>query len=80
MAAKDLCDYLRGQLPNLKSIGSEVGAMANLTVNLYSWYEKRGAVPSGIQIDTQLQQECPDVQTEVLKTAGIESFATLSPN
>ena len=35
--AKALCEYLSGQLPKLKAIGSEVGAMANLTGNLYSW-------------------------------------------
>ncbi|ONI92839.1 hypothetical protein ALI22I_01580 [Saccharothrix sp. ALI-22-I] len=77
MPGADVCEYLRGQIPTLEGIGSEVGAMANLTVNLYSWYEKQGAVPDGAQIDKQVQQECPDVAAQVYKLAGIKSFATL---
>ncbi|GAA0899313.1 hypothetical protein [Virgisporangium aurantiacum] len=77
VSAEDLCGYLRGQLPTLRAIGSTVGAMANLTVNLYSWYEKRGAVPTGSEIDRQTQQECPDTRAEVLTLAGMDSFATL---
>ncbi len=73
----DVCEYLRGQLPTLEGIGSEVGAMANLTTNLYSWYEKQGAVPDGAQIDKQVAEECPDVATRVYQLAGIKSFATL---
>lgn len=76
-SAAELCDYLRGRLPELRGIGSEVGAMANLTVNLFTWYEQRGAIPNGSEIDQQTMSECPDVRTEVLEVAGIESFATL---
>ena len=47
VSGADLCEYLAGQLPQLREIGSEVGAMANVTVNLYSWYEGQGAVPDG---------------------------------
>ncbi|MEH1026366.1 hypothetical protein V6W11_01285 [Micromonospora profundi] len=75
--AKEVCAYLEGQLPTLKGIGSETGVMANLTVNLYSWYEKQGPVPSGRQIDDQTRQECPATRTEVLKLAGMESFERL---
>jgi hypothetical protein len=77
VSGAELCGYLQGRLPELKAIGSEVGAMANLTVNLYSWYEKRGAVPTGTEIDEQTTATCPDVRAEILKVAGIESFATL---
>lgn len=78
MSSAELCGYLQGRLPELKAIGSEVGAMANLTVNLYSWYEKRGAaVPTGTEIDEQMAATCPDVRAEIFKVAGIESFATL---
>jgi hypothetical protein len=73
----DVCQYLRGQIPTLEGIGSEVGAMANLTTNLYSWYEKQGAVPNGSQIDEQVGQECPDVAAQVYQLAGITSFASL---
>lgn len=75
--AAALCAYLTGELPALQAIGSEVGAMANLAGNLFAWYDEQGAVPNGTEIDEQTLQECPDVRTEVLATAGIESFATL---
>lgn len=77
VSAKEVCAYLDGQLPTLKGIGSETGAMANLTVNLYSWYEKQGPVPNGRQIDDQTRQECPAIRTEVLELAGMESFERL---
>ncbi|MEU7587155.1 hypothetical protein AB0A95_12725 [Micromonospora sp. NPDC049230] len=77
VSAKAVCAYLDGQLPTLKGIGSETGVMANLTVNLYSWYEKQGPVPTGRQIDDQTRQECPTTRTEVLKLAGMESFERL---
>jgi hypothetical protein len=77
VSAKTLCEYLSGQLPKLKAIGSEVGAMANLTGNLYSWYDGQGAVPDGNQMDEQTLKECPDVRTEVLKTAGVKTFMEL---
>ncbi|MBG6068533.1 hypothetical protein [Micromonospora ureilytica] len=77
LSAKEVCAYLKGQVPTLKGIGSETGAMANLTVNLYSWYEKQGPVPNGREIDDQTRKECPATRTEVLKLAGMESFERL---
>ncbi|WNV87104.1 hypothetical protein [Umezawaea sp. Da 62-37] len=77
VSGADVCGYLRGQIPTLAGIGSEVGAMANLTTNLYSWYEKQGVVPDGAQIDKQVQQECPDVAAQVYELAGITGFASL---
>ncbi|MGC5305808.1 hypothetical protein [Micromonospora zamorensis] len=77
VSAKEVCAYLDSQLPTLKGIGSETGVMANLTVNLYSWYEKQGPVPTGRQIDDQTRQGCPATRTEVLKLAGMESFERL---
>jgi hypothetical protein len=77
VSAKALCDYLRGQIPTLEGIGSKIGAMANLTVNLSTWYDKQGAIPNGGELDEQTQSQCPDVRTEVLELAGIQSFAAL---
>jgi hypothetical protein len=77
VSGADVCEYLRGQVPTLEGIGSEVGAMANLTVNLYSWYEKQGAVPDGARIDEQVAKECPDVAAKVYELAGIKGFASL---
>ncbi|HEX6344453.1 hypothetical protein [Umezawaea sp.] len=72
----DVCGYLRGRTPALRGTGSEVGATANLTTNLHSWYEERGAAPGGAVIDRQLAQECPDVATRVHELAGTTGFAT----
>ena len=77
VSAAALCEYLTGELPDLRAIGSEVGAMANLTVNLFTWYDEQGAVPKGTEIDALTQEECPEVGTEVLSLAGVESFAML---
>ncbi|QTE30930.1 hypothetical protein [Pengzhenrongella sicca] len=77
VSAAALCEYLTGELPDLRAIGSEVGVMANLTVNLYTWYESQGAVPSGTELDEMTQAECPDVGAEALTLAGLESFTAL---
>lgn len=77
VSAEKVCEYLRGKLPELKAIGSTVGAGSNLAVNLFDWYDKQGAVPEGALIDQQTKAQCPEVRTQVLKVAGFESFATL---
>ena len=77
VSAAALCEYLTGQLPALREIGSEVGAMANVTANLFAWYDEQGAVPNGIELDALTQQDCPEVGTEVLALAGVESFTAL---
>jgi hypothetical protein len=77
VSGKELCDYLRGELPKLQGVGSEVGAMAQLTIGLFDLYDKRGAVPDGADIDTLTRAECADVRTQVLKVAGITDFGKL---
>lgn len=75
--ATALCEYLTGQLPDLRAIGSEVGAMANLTLGLFSWYDEQGALPVGTELDALTQEQCPEVGAEVLRLAGVESFTAL---
>ncbi|MFD1324378.1 hypothetical protein [Micromonospora sonneratiae] len=78
VSAAALCDYLRSELPGLKAVGSEVGAMAQLTMGLSGWYDQQGgAVPNGAEIDRLTTAECPQVRTDVLKVAGITSFLAL---
>lgn len=77
VSATALCEYLTGQLPQLREIGSEVGVMANVTANLFAWYDEQGAVPNGTELDALTQQDCPEVGAEVLKLAGVESFTAL---
>ncbi|GLZ39230.1 hypothetical protein [Actinokineospora sp. NBRC 105648] len=73
----DVCGYLRGQIPALKAVGSDVGAMAQLTIGLYDFYDKQGKVPNGLEIEANAQKNCPDVAEQVYKIAGIKSFAAL---
>lgn len=77
VTAAALCEYLTGQLPQLREIGSEVGVMANVTANLFSWYDEQGALPNGAELDALTQQECSEVGAEVLALAGVESFTAL---
>ena len=77
VSAADLCGFLKKNVAEWESIGSEVGAMARLTTDLASFYEDHGVTPVGSDMDEQTLTECPDVRTKVLKTGGLESFATL---
>jgi|SRR5688572_4243202 hypothetical protein len=77
VSAAELCGFLEKNIAEWQSIGSEVGAMARLTTDLASFYEDHGVTPVGSDMDEQTLTECPDVRTKVLKTGGLESFATL---
>ena len=77
-AAKDVCAYLKKELPRIKAVGSEVGAMAQLTMSLAGFYETHEKVADGEALDAQTKKQCPEVRTEMLKAAGMKSFADLS--
>lgn len=76
-AAKEVCAHLTKELPRIKAVGSEVGAMAQLTMSLAGFYEDHQKVADGTVLDEQTQKACPDVRAEMLKAAGIKSFADL---
>lgn len=77
VSAADLCGFLEKNLAEWQSIGSEVGAMARLTTDLFSFYEKHGVTPVGSDMDEQTLAECPETRKKVLKAGGLESFQTL---
>lgn len=77
VSAEDLCTYLKKSAPEWKAVGSEVGAMAQMTMGLAGFYDEQGAVPDGSDMDEKSQAECPEVRAEVLKAAGVESFTSL---
>ena len=74
VTAADLCDYLRGELPELRKAPGELDAMARLAMGLSGWYDQQGKVPDGVEIDTLTKDQCADVRAEVLKLAGVQSF------
>jgi hypothetical protein len=77
VSAEALCGYLKENVATWKAVGSEVGAMAQMTVGLADFYDRNGVVPQGAEVDEKAKAECPDVRAEVLKAAGIQSFTSL---
>ena len=77
VSAAALCDYLRGELPKVQANGSELGAMAQLTVGLATFFSENGKVADGSVMDELTTKECPDVRSAALKAIGKGSFAEL---
>ncbi|GAA3335726.1 hypothetical protein GCM10020358_05140 [Amorphoplanes nipponensis] len=77
VAAADLCGFLRGKLPEWRAVGGEGAAQAQLAIDLFTFYQKQGAVPAGRDIDEQTRAQCPEVRRQVLAAAGIDSFLIL---
>ncbi|WP_157441747.1 hypothetical protein [Actinoplanes awajinensis] len=73
-AAKDVCAYLKGEIPALKKIGSPVGRHANLAGNLATFFESHGKPESGAALDAATKAECPAVRTEVLDLIDVDGF------
>jgi hypothetical protein len=77
-SAKALCAYLKGEIPKLKAVGSEVGAHAQLAGGMATFFEQQGAKPDdAVQLEEATLAECPDVRTEVLAVTGLTSFTGL---
>ncbi|MGW3606832.1 hypothetical protein [Micromonospora sp. NPDC005161] len=74
VTASALCDYLRDELPALRKAPGEIEVMGRLATGLSGWYDERGGVPDGSEIDKLSREQCADVRTEVLKLAGVQSF------
>ncbi|MEO3930484.1 hypothetical protein ABGB07_42550 [Micromonosporaceae bacterium B7E4] len=77
VSAAEICDYLRGELPDLRKAPGEIDAMGRLAFGLSGWYEQQGEVPDGAEMDKLTKEECADVRTEVLELAGVQSFMQL---
>jgi hypothetical protein len=75
-AAKDVCTYLKGEIPALKEVGSPVGRHANLAGKLATFFESHGKPENGAVLDAATKAECPAVRTEVLTLIDVESFSS----
>ena len=75
--AADVCTYLTGQLPTLTAIGAPVGVQASLAGNLFGFFQSHGIPADGAQLEAATLAQCPDVRTQILKLAGLTSFAEL---
>jgi hypothetical protein len=77
VSAAALCAHLRKEAPRIKAVGSEVGAMAQLTMSIADLYGDHLDQLSGDVIDAQAVASCPETRAELVKAAGIKSFAEL---
>jgi hypothetical protein len=77
ISAEALCAHLKKELPRIKAVGSEVGAMAQLTVSIANLYEDHLTELDGDVLDAQATKTCPETRTEILKAAGVDSFTDL---
>jgi hypothetical protein len=77
VSAADLCGFLKKNVAEWKAVGSEVGAMAQMTIGIADFYDQQGAVPDGSDIEEKSKAGCPEVRAEALEAAGIESFTAL---
>jgi hypothetical protein len=73
----EACDWLKDNLPDLPD--SEVGAMAQLTIGLSSFFEEHGGLEKadGYVLDEALTRGCPDLREKALQKAGIKTFGNL---
>jgi hypothetical protein len=77
ISADALCAHLKEELPRIKAVGSEVGAMAQLTISIANLYEDHLPELDGNVLDAQATKTCPQTRTEILKAAGVDSFTDL---
>jgi hypothetical protein len=77
VSAADLCGFLEKNLAEWQSVGSEVGAMAQMTMDLAGYYEDFGVTPVGSDMEEQTLAECPKTREKVLKAGGLASFQAL---
>ncbi|GID91243.1 hypothetical protein Adi01nite_06550 [Amorphoplanes digitatis] len=74
-SAKDVCAYLKGEIPALREVGSPVGRHANLAGKLATFFESHGKPENGAVLDAATKAECPVVRTEVLTLIDVDSFS-----
>jgi hypothetical protein len=77
ISAEALCAHLKKEAPRIEAVGSEVGAMAQLTVSIANLYEDHLDRLDGDVLDEQATKTCPDTRAELLKASGIKSFGEL---
>ncbi|MEU4236995.1 hypothetical protein [Actinoplanes sp. NPDC026619] len=77
ISAEALCAHLKKEAPRIKAVGSEVGAMAQLTMSIADLYGDHLDQLDGDVIDEQAVKTCPETRAELVKAAGITSFAEL---
>jgi hypothetical protein len=73
----EACAWLKKDLPTVPA--SEIGAQAQLTIGLSSFFEEHGGLEGadGYALDDAFSRGCPALRSAALKKAGIKSFGNL---
>ncbi|WP_213000852.1 hypothetical protein [Winogradskya consettensis] len=77
ISADELCAYLKKELPGVRKQGSEIGAMAQLTMGIADLYGDHLDQLDGDVLDAQAVQTCPETRDELVKAAGVKSLGDL---
>ena len=77
ISAEALCAHLKKEAPRIQAVGSEVGAMAQLTMSIADLYGDHLDQLDGDVIDEQAAKSCPDTRAVLLTASGIKSFGEL---
>lgn len=77
ISAEALCAHLKKEAPRIEAVGSEVGAMAQLTISISNLYDDHLDRLDGYVLDEQATKTCPDTRAALLKASGIKSFGEL---
>jgi hypothetical protein len=77
VSAQELCAHLKKEAPRIEAVGSEVGAMAQLTMSIADLYGDHIDRLDGSVVDEQAAKTCPDTRAALLKASGVKSFAEL---
>ncbi|GIF19658.1 hypothetical protein BJ973_006702 [Actinoplanes tereljensis] len=77
ISAEALCAHLKKEAPRIIAVGSEVGAMAQLSISIANLYDDHLDQLDGSVVDEQALKTCPDVRAQLTKAAGIKSLAEL---
>ncbi len=76
-SAADVCAFLTSQIPALEAISTPVGRQANLTGNLYGFFQSHHEQPDGSALDETTRAKCPDVRARILTLTGLTSLQQL---
>ncbi|MEU4097082.1 hypothetical protein [Streptomyces sp. NPDC026673] len=74
--AAAFCAFLAEEQPKLKSVGSEVGAQAALTIDLAGWIEEHPEQQprTAADFDDAARRDCPDVRESILAATGHDTL------
>lgn len=73
---KGLCGFLKSENPKMKAIGTPVGALAHLAIELATWVGNHPdqKPDDSMAMDESTKRDCPDVRNAALKILDAKTF------